>query len=109
MQAAVQDCLQTTVENSKKLSLLFLRDVMIFPAGREAVHKWRAGIADELEHLIERGINEGLLRRIDPRVAAEALLTSVMRMCEPDFSANSHRPQRRRFARFMRFSGRDFF
>lgn len=90
VQAAVQGCIETTVENTKKLSLLFLRDVMIFPAGRRVVDKWRAGIADELQHLIERGINEGLLRRIDPRVAAEALLTSVMRMCEPDFSANSH-------------------
>ena len=42
------------------------------------------------EHLIERGIKEGLFRQIDPRVAAEALLTSVLRMCEPDFTANSH-------------------
>ena len=90
VQAAVQECIRTTVEHTQKLSLHFLRDVMLFPAGRGAVDKWRAGIADELERLIERGISEGLLRRIDPRVAAEALLTSVLRMCEPDFSANSH-------------------
>jgi hypothetical protein len=42
-----------------------------------------------LEHLIQRGIDEGLLRKIDPRVAAEALLTSALRVCEADFLANS--------------------
>jgi hypothetical protein len=66
-----------------------MRDVMLFPAGRRAVDKWRRDIADELEHLIQRGVDEGLLRKIDPRVAAEALLTSTLRVCEPDFLANS--------------------
>lgn len=86
---AVQGCIQASVEQAKNVSPLWMRDVMLFPAGRRAIDHWRANIADELERLIERGINEGLFRRIDPRVAAEALLTSVLRMCEPDFSANS--------------------
>jgi AcrR family transcriptional regulator len=87
--AAVQGCIQANVDQAKGVSALWLRDMMLFPAGRRAVDQWRANIADELEQLIERGISEGLFRRIDPRVAAEALLTSVLRMCEPDFSANS--------------------
>jgi len=86
---AVQGCIQVSVEQAKSVSPLWMRDVLLFPAGRRAVDQWRADIADELEHLIQRGIDEGLFRRIDPRVAAEALLTSVLRMCEPDFSANS--------------------
>jgi AcrR family transcriptional regulator len=89
VRAAVQGCIQENVEQAKSVSPLWMRDVLLFPAGRRAVDKWRADIADELEHLIQRGINEGLLRKIDPRVAAEALLTSVLRVCEPDFSANS--------------------
>ena len=89
VRAAVQGCIQVNVEQAKGVSPLFMRDVLLFPPGRRAVDKWRADIADELEHLIQRGINEGLLRKIDPRVAAEALLTSVLRVCEPDFSANS--------------------
>jgi AcrR family transcriptional regulator len=89
VRAAVQGCIQASVEQAQNVSPLWMRDIMLFPAGRSAVDKWRADIADELEHLIERGIGEGLFRRIDPRVAAEALLTSVLRMCEPDFSANS--------------------
>jgi AcrR family transcriptional regulator len=89
VRAAVQGCIQVNVEQAKGVSPLWIRDVWLFPAGRRAVDKWRADIADELEHLIQRGINEGHLRKIDPRVAAEALLTSVLRVCEPEFSANS--------------------
>jgi AcrR family transcriptional regulator len=89
VRAAVRGCIQASVRQVQYVSPLFLRDVMLFPAGRRATEKWRADIADEMEHLIERGIHEGLFRRIDPRVAAESLLASVLRMCEPDFSANS--------------------
>jgi AcrR family transcriptional regulator len=89
VRAAVQGCIQASVEQAQNVSTLWMRDVMLFPAGRRAIDKWRATIADEMEHLIDRGISEGLFRRIDPRVAAEALLTSVLRMCEPDFSAHS--------------------
>jgi AcrR family transcriptional regulator len=87
--AAIRGCIQANVDQAKEASALWTRDLMLFPAGRRAVNQWRANIADELEHLIERGIREGLLRRIDSRVAAEALLTSVLRMFEPDFSAKS--------------------
>ncbi len=89
VRAAVQGCMQASVDQAKGVSPLWMRDVLLFPAGRRAVDKWRADIADELEHLIQRGIDEGLLRKIDPRVAAEALLTSALRVCEPDFLANS--------------------
>jgi AcrR family transcriptional regulator len=74
VRAAVRGCIQASLEQAQEATPVWLRDVMLFPAGRRA---------------IERGIGEGLFRRIDPRVAAEVLLTSVLRMCEPDFSANS--------------------
>ncbi len=90
VQAAVQGFISVSVEQAQESTPLFMRDVMLFPAGRRAVDKWRADVADELEHVIERGIGEGLFRKIDPRVAAEALLTSVLRMCESDFSSKSH-------------------
>ncbi|HEX3408693.1 MAG TPA: TetR/AcrR family transcriptional regulator [Candidatus Binataceae bacterium] len=89
VRAAVQGCMQASIDQTKHVSPLFMHDVMLFPAGRKAIDKWRKDIADELEHLIQRGIDEGLLRKIDPRVAAEALLTSALRVCEPDFLANS--------------------
>jgi AcrR family transcriptional regulator len=89
VRAAVQGCIQASVEQANRVTSVWLRDVRLFPAGRRAIEKWRANIADELEQLIQRGINEGLFRKIDPRVAAEALLTSVLRVCEPDFSAHS--------------------
>jgi AcrR family transcriptional regulator len=89
VRGAVQGCMRASVDQAKNVSPLFMHDVMLFPAGRKAVEKWRTDIADELEHLIQRGINQGLLRRIDPRVAAESLLTSSLRVCEPDFLANS--------------------
>jgi AcrR family transcriptional regulator len=90
VQAAVQGCINVSVEQAQESTPLFMRDVMLFPAGRRAVDKWRTDIADELERVIERGIGEGLFRKIDPRVAAEALLTSVLRVCESDFSSKSH-------------------
>jgi AcrR family transcriptional regulator len=89
VRGAVQGCMQASVDQARNVSPLFMHDVMLFPAGRKAVDKWRADIADELEHLLQRGIDEGLLRKIDPRVAAEALLTSALRVCEADFLANS--------------------
>jgi AcrR family transcriptional regulator len=89
VQAAVQGCIRLSVEQAQKVSPIWLRDTRLFPAGRRVLEKWRAAIADDLEHLIERGVKEDLFRQIDPRVAAEALLTSVLRMCEPDFTANS--------------------
>jgi AcrR family transcriptional regulator len=89
VRGAVQGCMQASVDQARNVSPLFMHDVMLFPAGRKAVDKWRADIAQELEHLLQRGIDEGLLRKIDPRVAAEALLTSALRVCEADFLANS--------------------
>jgi AcrR family transcriptional regulator len=89
VQAAVLGCIQTSVDLTLRVSSIWLRDVMLFPAGRRAAEKWRADIADDLEHLIERGIKDGLFRKVAARVAAEALLTSVLRMCEPDFTNNS--------------------
>ena len=89
VQAAVQGCIRASVEQAQNVSPIWLRDVRLFPAGRRAVEKWRSDLADDLEHLIERGVKEGLFRQIDSHVAAEALLTSVLRMCEPDFTANS--------------------
>ena len=89
VRAAVQGCIRASVEQAQDVTPVFMRDVMLFPAGRRAIDKWRADVADELENLIHRGINEGLFRKVDPRVAAEALLTSVLRMCEPDFSSRA--------------------
>ncbi len=89
VRAAVQGCIKASVEQTQHVTPLFLHDVMLFPAGRRATEQWRSDIANEMEHLIARGIHEGLFRKIDPRVAAESLLASVLRMCEPDFSANS--------------------
>jgi hypothetical protein len=89
VQTAVQGCIQTTIELTQGVSPVWLRDLMLFPAGRRAAEKWRADLADDLKQLIKRGIKEGFFRKIDSHVAAEALLTSVLRVCEPDFRANS--------------------
>jgi AcrR family transcriptional regulator len=82
VRGAVQGCMQASVDQARNVSPLFMHDVMLFPAGRKAVDKWRADIADELEHLLQRGIDEGLLRKIDPRVAADFLANSRTTMAE---------------------------
>jgi hypothetical protein len=86
---AVQGCILASVEQAKGVISVRLRDVRLLPAGRQAIDRLRSDIAIESERIIERGINEGLFRKMDPRVAAAALLTSVLRVCEPDFSTHS--------------------
>src|SRR5579863_4830566 len=51
VRAAVQGCIQATVDQAKDATAVWLRDLQLFPAGRQALNQWRANIADELEHL----------------------------------------------------------
>jgi AcrR family transcriptional regulator len=70
-------------------SPVFLRDMQQFPAGLRLKREFQLRVADALARVIERGEREHVFRKIDPRVAAEALLVAVGRMIEPDFLSRS--------------------
>lgn len=85
VQAAVSACIEASLGNIDNVSPLYIRDVRRFPAGLRAATQWQKTLGDALGQLIQRGIRENVFRRIEPRVAAEALVVSVMRVVEPDF------------------------
>jgi len=87
--AAILVCVESMVETLESISAIYLRDLMRFPPGERAVKRTITQMTDALTKVIERGERENVFRKIAPRVAAEALLTSVRRMIDPEFLATS--------------------
>jgi AcrR family transcriptional regulator len=85
VEAAVSACIEASLGNINNVSPLYIRDVLRFPAGSRVAKQWQKTLGDALGQLIQRGIRENVFRRIEPRLAAEALVVSVMRVVEPDF------------------------
>ena len=83
--AAVTACIEASLGNIENVSPLYIRDVRRFPAGNRVAKQWEKTLGDALGQIIQRGIRENVFRRVDPRVAAEALVVSVMRVVEHDF------------------------
>ena len=89
LQSAIAACLETIVQNLEAISPVFLRDYMRFPAGARLLKRFQKQITEALVRVIERGEQEQVFRKLEARVAAEALIASVMRMIETDFLAAS--------------------
>ncbi|HZP46873.1 MAG TPA: TetR family transcriptional regulator [Candidatus Binataceae bacterium] len=86
---ALVTCLDSIAAILEQDSPVFLRDLTQFSPGVQARKDFQQQLADALVRLIERGERQHVFRRIEPRVAAEALLVSVGRMVESDFLAHS--------------------
>jgi AcrR family transcriptional regulator len=89
VEAAILVCVESMVDTLENISPLYLRDLMRFPPGERAVGQTMRQITDALVKVIEQGERQNVLRKIEPRLAAEALLAAVRRMIEPDFLAAS--------------------
>ncbi len=89
VQAAITACIETMVRNLENMSPVYLRDYMRFPPSARAVKRFQKQITDAMVRAIERGERENIFRKIEARVAAEALFAAVMRMIETDFLAAS--------------------
>src|SRR5206468_7827217 len=89
VQAAITACIETMVQNLENMSPVYLRDYMRFPPSARAVKRFQKQITDAMVRVIERGERENIFRKIEARVAAEALFAAVMRMIETDFLAAS--------------------
>ncbi len=88
-EAAMVASVEAIVGNLENLSPIFLHDIFQFPPGARFVKRFQRKTADAIARAIKRGERENLFRKIEPRVAAEALLASVNRMIEADFLAAS--------------------
>jgi AcrR family transcriptional regulator len=90
--ASIEDAVLGYVEVSanalRNVSSLWLRDLMRFPAGAVAVRQWEETLGRALARVIDRGVREKVFRKVEPRLAAEALLVSVRRMLDPDLLMN---------------------
>lgn len=89
VESAILVCIESMVGTLENISPIYLRDLMRFPPGERAVGHCLKQITDALARVIGQGERQNLLRKIEPRLAAEALLASVRRMIEPDFLAAS--------------------
>lgn len=89
VEAAILICVESMVATLESISPVYLRDLMRFGPGERAVKSIMRRITDAATKVIEQGKRENVFRKIDPRVAAEALFVSVRRMIEPDFLAMS--------------------
>ncbi len=89
VQAAITACIDTMVRNLENMSPVYLRDYMRFPPSARAAKRFQRQITDAMVKVIERGERENTFRKIEARVAAEALFAAVMRMIETDFLAQS--------------------
>jgi AcrR family transcriptional regulator len=88
-EAALVASVEAIVGSLENSSPVFLRDILLFPPGARLVKHFQRQTADAIARAIKRGERENLFRKIEPRVAAEALLASVNRMIEADFLAAS--------------------
>jgi AcrR family transcriptional regulator len=88
IEAAMLGFVEASADNLRNVSSLWFRDIMRFPAGAAAVQHWEETFGNALGRLIERGIREKVFRKVEPRLAAEALLVSVKRMIDPDLLVN---------------------
>ena len=89
VEAAILACVESIVDTLESISPIYLRDLMRFPPGEHAVRHTLRQLTDALAKVIEQGKRQNVFRKIEPRVAAEALFVSVRRMIEPDFLAAS--------------------
>jgi AcrR family transcriptional regulator len=88
-ETAMVACVEAIVGSLESQSPVFLHDLYQFPHGIRLVKRFQRQTAAAITRAIKRGERENLFRRIEPRVAAEALLASVIRVIEPDFLAAS--------------------
>jgi AcrR family transcriptional regulator len=88
-EAVMVACVEAIVGSLESESPVFLHDLYQFPPGVRLVKRFQRQTAAAITRAIKRGERENLFRRIEPRVAAEALLASVIRVIEPDFLAAS--------------------
>jgi len=88
-EAALMASVKALVGSLEGVSPIFLRDIQISPSAVKLVKGFQRQLADAIARAIKRGEKEQLFRRIEPQVAAEALLASINRMIQPDFLANS--------------------
>lgn len=88
-QAAFEPYLMPAIEAARKLSNRLMRDITAYPPANAI---WEAHTRERMEGLrglVERCVDLGIFRGIDPRLVAEVMAASLRRICEPGFLATT--------------------
>lgn len=80
--------LGSTVQQTWGISYEFMRDVRAFPGGHRRLMEHQQLRIRVLEAIIAGGIEAGQFSAVDPRLAADLILTTLRRALEPDFLAS---------------------
>src|SRR5207237_56077 len=81
--------LSSTIESQTSgVSFEFLRDLNAFPAGHRKLMEQLQLRVQILEAIIVGGIEAGQFQPVDPRLAADVILTTIRRTLEPEFLAS---------------------
>ena len=87
--AAVNAILDATLETFGAEATRFMRDITLFPGGVRLLHETENARLNLLERVIAAGIKDGVFGKIDPTVAAYAMVGAARRMSEKDFLAKA--------------------
>ncbi|MCL4744053.1 MAG: TetR/AcrR family transcriptional regulator [Burkholderiaceae bacterium] len=82
---AFEPYLRPALEAARKLSSAAMRDIDAYPPASALWRRHTRERMQGLRALVERCVEQGVFRGIDPRLVAEVMTVSLRRICEPDF------------------------
>lgn len=89
---AINAILEATIRTFGPRSTQFVRDITRFPGGVRLLRDTEVARLDLLQRVVSAGIADGTFRKIDPAVAAYAIIGAARRLSEDDFLADFGMP-----------------
>lgn len=86
---AFEPYLMPAIDAARKLSATFMRDMTGYPPANAMWERHQRERIEGLRQLVERCVEQGLFRGIDPYLVAEVMAASLRRIREPAFLAAS--------------------
>ncbi len=77
--------LESTISSLQPVGPAFLEDVLAHRPTRQLFDQHQRGAMETLRHFIQSGIEAGVFKGVDPRLAAAALDAAVQRVRTPEF------------------------
>jgi AcrR family transcriptional regulator len=90
--SAINAILEATLETFGTEATRFISDLTLFPGGLRILRQTENARLDILARVIAAGIADGTFRKIDPRLAAYAIIGASRRISEADFLTRSKIP-----------------
>ncbi len=90
--SAINAILDATLDTFGAEATRFISDLNLFPGGVRLLHQTENARVDILARVIAAGVADGTFRKIDPTIAAYAVIGSSRRISQADFLARSKIP-----------------